>query len=185
MRLLLLSLPFLCGCTNTIVPAPALTDPVTIELRDHGRHPSLIIPLSDGTFVRYAYGDWGWYALGHTGVIQGIDALLLPSKGALGRKILTSPDDFALLRRRDPAKQTYSITVEGKRAAALHQTLDAAFREQGTSAHFNATYDLEFVHSPESYWALHNCNHVMANWLRALGCRVRGTAAFSSWRIKS
>src|SRR5687767_9635510 len=166
MRLLLMCLLLLCGCTNTITPPSEVSDPITIELLDHGRHPSLILPLEDGTFVRYAYGDWGWYALGKTGVIEAVDAMLLPSEGALGRKRLASAADFAQLRRRDPSEHKYLIRVERQRAAELHRTLDAAFAQRGQGAHFSAEYDLEFVPSSERYWALHNCNHVTANWLR-------------------
>src|SRR5215212_532158 len=167
MRLPPLRRPLRGGCANTSIPPPAPADPVTIRLLDHGRHPSLIIPLSDGAFVRYAYGDWGWYALGHSGIIHAFDAMLLPSHGALGRKLLSSPQDFALLRRRDPSQHTYFITVERSRAEQLRQTLDEAFHNRSASAHFNPDYDLEFVPSNQNYWALHNCNQVMANWLRA------------------
>ena len=40
--------------------------------------------------VRYAYGDWRWFALGQTGVFEGI-AALSGDKSALGRKRLPGP----------------------------------------------------------------------------------------------
>jgi hypothetical protein len=184
MRLLILSLALLAGCTNTIIPPSAPADPVVIQLLDHGRHPSLIIPSGDGTNVRFVYGDWSWYAMGDTGFFQLFDAMLFPSKGALGRKLLTTPRDFDDLRRRDPIRETYSITVERKSADALRTALESAFQSRIATSHYNKQFDLHFVHSPRRYWALRNCNHVMANWLRATGCRVRGTTAFSTWRVK-
>jgi hypothetical protein len=184
MRILLLSLILLAGCTNTIIPPSAPAEPVTITLLDHGRHPSLIIPRGDGSNVRFVYGDWSWYAMGRTGFFQLFDAMLFPSKGALGRKVLSTKGDFEDMRRRDPVRDTYTITVERSRADALRETLESAFQSRLSTAHYNGEYDLHFVHSPGRYWALRNCNHVMANWLRAAGCRVRGTNAFSSWRVR-
>jgi hypothetical protein len=42
-----------------------------------------------------------------------------------------------------------------------------------------------FVRSREPYSGLHNCNHLTARWLRRLGCKVRGAAMFSKFRISS
>jgi hypothetical protein len=35
------------------------------------------------------------------------------------------------------------------------------------------------------YGLCHNCNHATANWLRELGCTIRGPAMFSKFRVKS
>src|SRR5688572_25859227 len=80
------TLLFLAGCTTTIVPPSAVAEPARVAVLDHGRHTSLLVELpGEGAMVRYAYGDWRWYALGQTGVLEGI-AALSGNKSALGRK---------------------------------------------------------------------------------------------------
>lgn len=58
---------------------------------DHGRHASLLMERADGSMVRYAYGEWEWYALGRTGPARAFAALFVPSEAALGRKELAGP----------------------------------------------------------------------------------------------
>jgi hypothetical protein len=173
------------GCTTGITPPPAPSDPVTVWLVDHGRHPSLIMPLEQGKLVRYAYGDWKWYALGKTGFFQGIDALLLPSQATLGRKVLQDDADLKSLRRLDPFQHQYPLVVSRAQADALRQRLDELFEAHRPTLRFNRDYDLEFVHHPSNYTLFNNCNHETARWLQELGCRVRGLRLVSVWQIKT
>jgi hypothetical protein len=172
------------GCTTTITPPTNPKDPVTIHLLDHGRHPSLILPRSDGTFVRYVFGDWQWYALADTGFLQAFDAMLLPSQGALGRRILNDADDFDYMKRRDPAEHTHVLTVSRADVAALDERLDTLFAQNASTLRVNKEYDLDFVHHPDRYHFFHNCNHVMKQWLQSLHCRVHGAAIQSHWNVK-
>ena len=172
------------GCATTITPPSDPQGPVTIHLLDHGRHPSLVLPRPDGSFVRYVFGDWQWYAVGDTGFLQAFDAMLLPSKGALGRRILNSESDFAYLKKSDPAEHTYHLTVSRADVAALDQRLDTLFAQNASTLRVNKEYDLDFVHHPDRYHFLHNCNHVMKQWLQSLHCRVRGAAIRSHWTVK-
>ena len=172
------------GCATSITPPPDPADPVVVHLFDHGRHPSLVLPRPDGSFVRYVYGDWKWYALADTGFFQAFDAMLLPGPGALGRKLLDSQADFDTLRQRDPAEHTHVIRVSRSDAAALDGRLDALFERNAPTATFNSAYDLDFVHHPRSYSFFHNCNHEMKTWLQSLGCRVQGAAVLSKWKVK-
>jgi len=172
------------GCATVITPPPNPHDPVTIHLLDHGRHPSLILPRPDGSHVRYVFGDWQWYARGDTGFLQAFDAMLLPGRGALGRRILNDADDFADLKRRDPAEHTHVLTVSRADVAALDERLDTLFAQNASTLRVNKEYDLDFVHHPDRYHFCHNCNHVMKRWLQSLHCRVQGAAIQSHWKVK-
>src|SRR5688572_33154323 len=83
-RVLVPLLVMLAGCSTTVVTPAAPLEPVTAFLLDHGSTSSLVMPTADGNMVRYVYGDWNWYALRNTGIIDGLRALLGPSQGTLG-----------------------------------------------------------------------------------------------------
>src|SRR3546814_2814263 len=79
------------GCATEIVPPPAPETPVRVGVLDHGRHARLVVELLADRVVRYAYGDWDWYALGRSGPAQAVAALFWPTRGALGRRRLPGP----------------------------------------------------------------------------------------------
>jgi hypothetical protein len=146
-------------------------DPTTVYVLDHGRHTSLVLPDERG-LVRYAYGDWRWYALGDTGIHQGLAALFTRSPAGLGRRLLPgdTPDE-AFARLQVGVEARLSIRVEASAATALRDQLDhlhavAAVRVE------NASADLEFALHPEPYSLLNNSNTMVTAWLEALGCRV-------------
>jgi hypothetical protein len=172
------------GCCNTVVPPSSPADPVTIYLLDHGRHPSLILPAGPGRFVRYAYGDWQWYALSRTSSDVGFAALFWPTQGALGRKELSTPSPIPDCLARNPVENLYEIQVSRTAADRLRARLDALYNSQKPTEHYNPYADLFFVYDPEPYTAFHNCNHVMVAWLKELGCSVYGTGMLSIWQIR-
>ena len=83
--LLLATAAWAIGCGTTVVMPTHPADPVTVYLLDHGHTSSLVLP-SGGGWVRYAYGDWNYYALGNDGFLDAIAALSWPTRGTLGRK---------------------------------------------------------------------------------------------------
>jgi hypothetical protein len=91
---------WLSGCTTTVHPPARVADPAQIGVLDHGRHASLILESSGGDMVRYAYGDWNWFALRQTGPLEASAAVLWPTRAALGRMRLRGPSP----RRWSPAR---------------------------------------------------------------------------------
>ncbi|MGE0082557.1 MAG: hypothetical protein AB7U81_14825 [Thiohalomonadaceae bacterium] len=174
----------LCGCTTTIVPPARVADPQPVFVLDHGRHTSLVLPHPDG-LVRYAYGDWRWYALEDTGVSQGMAALLWPTRGTLGRRVLAAPATEEGVRRSVGVvvEHLYMIQAEGTRVAALRAQLEGLFTANRATRTYSAASDLEFVHHPDGYSAFNNSNHMLADWLKALGCDIRGSAMFARWEL--
>src|SRR5687768_14257878 len=82
-----------CAATYVVAPpplAPAIAR-APVAVLDHGRHSSLVIGLPDGRMVRYAYGDWRWYAEGKTGAAEGYAALFRETPSALGRRVMAGP----------------------------------------------------------------------------------------------
>lgn len=174
----------LAGCAHTVEPPHDVAEPVPVFLLDHGRHASIVLARADGV-VRYAYGEWAWYALDRTGPLRALETLLLRSPGTLGRRILAGPPTLEAVQAqvRVPIEHAWRVEVEGARARALDETLDALFEANLDTRVENPLYDLEFVPHPDPYSIGHNSNHVVADWLRALGCRVETRGPASAWRL--
>jgi hypothetical protein len=179
-----LALALLAGCATTIVP-PAVPDTVDVFLLDHGRTTSLVVPAPDNRMVRYAYGDWNWYALGNTGAIDGLRALVGPTPAAFGRQDLRGPANETTIRSRFlPAYivNLHAVPVGRREADALRTRLDALHRKNRAIA-VATTNEFVFVPDARPYSYFHNSNHVVAQWLRELGCETRGPAFSSEWRV--
>lgn len=178
-------LPFLAGCATTVHPPATPAEPVEVYLLDHGRTSSVVLPVDDDALVRYAYGDWRWYALGETSPARAVAALFWPTRGALGRESIAGPPSEAAVRAGVGAEidALHPLRVGRAGVAALAARLDAMFERRLDTLVVRETSGLAFVHHPVPYTALHSSNRVVAGWLRELGCRVRGPALLSRWRV--
>ncbi len=177
----LLTLP---GCAAQVtVPTPG-SDHRPVLLLDHGRHSSLVLTRADGSLVRYAYGDWRWYAKRETGALRALPTLFVPTAGALGRGTLAGPPTPAALRRQWPDDQLEILAVSAPaiRIDALVARLERVFAD-AEQRHFNRRFGLEFVPDPRDYTLADNSNHRVADWLRELGLEVRGNPVFGHWRL--
>jgi hypothetical protein len=174
------------GCTTAIVPPAAPNEPRSVFLLDHGRHASLALPGRDGGIVRYSYGDWKYYAQVGTGVSEASAAVLWPTRAGLGRRELRGPSTATSVRGQVSVwvEGLYEVIVDAGRIEALRIRLDSVYEANLETRIYNAAYDLEFVHHPSAYWALHNSNEVVAFWLKELGCRVRRPVLFSNWTVE-
>ena len=184
--LFLVALGLLGGCTNRVVPPGKLQEPATVFLLDHGSHTSLVLPAVDGKLVRYAYGDWRYYAERQTGPGDAIAALLWSTPGALGRRELPGPATARAIRAQVPILITdlYEIEVEQKRVVVLRAELDAHFDTADVQVDTPEVL-LSFVRHPHAYNLRHNSNTALAGWLETLGCRVTGPAIVARWHIES
>jgi hypothetical protein len=179
------SLCTLAACTNRIIPPLAPLNPRPIFVLDHGRHATLVLTAADRRIVRYAYGDWQYYAQRKTGLRETSLAAVWPTPAGLGRRELQASATPEGVRAAVQVgiEQLYEVTVDARAISRLQATLDALFQAQRETWLYNAAYDLEFVPHPEAYTLMHNSNRVVAHWLRALGCRVRGLLLFSRWQV--
>jgi hypothetical protein len=81
----------LSGCAATIVPPSLPEDPAPVYVLDHGRHNSLVLVVADDRVMRYALGEWAWYAERETGFGRSLQALFKPTPSALARARLLGP----------------------------------------------------------------------------------------------
>lgn len=172
------------GCTHTVESPGSAASPATVFLLDHGRTSSLVLPR-EGSYARYSYGEWDWYAHNRTGVLRASGTLFSDSEAAVGRRIFTAESSAAAVRRATgvPAEQAWAIRVPAARAERLAAELDALFRKQADQAVNNPRMALTFVPHPAPYSLTHNSNHMTAIWLRRLECRVITRGPFSRWEV--
>jgi hypothetical protein len=151
---------------------------------EHGQHASLVLPADRG-IVRYSYGDWDYYALGDKGVSTGLRALQGPTLAGLGRRELNASATENGVRSavRIPIAAIHTLLAESSAIEGLRTKLDDIYRTNKASLIYNPAIDLEFVHHPVPYSAAHNSNRVVADWLRALGCEVRGPTFVPNWQV--
>jgi hypothetical protein len=176
-----------CASTYAVRPPPApLAEPVPVAVLDHGRHSSLVVGLSDGRMVRYAYGDWRWYALGDTGLGPGLAALFTDTPAGLGRRVLPGPLTPEVLRRQVRAgfADALVLKVDGVAARRLVAWLDAIAEAGRDRMVTNAAVDLDFFPHPVPYSMTHNSNRVVAQWLREMGAEVEGDGLLADWRLR-
>lgn len=176
---------WLAGCTTAIYPPQDVADPAQVGVLDHGRHASLIVEASDGSMLRYAYGDWDWYALRRTGPVEASAALLWSSEAALGRRRLPGPFSPATVGRqvKPPFEDAVYLVVSARDVQGLIDRLDRIYRQNSSMRVYNEAYDLVFVPHPDGYTFTQNSNGMVADWLEQMGCRVEGPALFSRWEL--
>ena len=184
-RLGLLGLCLLAGCTTTVIPPAEPVEPAPVFILDHGRHTSLVLSTPEGDMVRYAYGDWRYYAERETGFARAVIALFWPTRGALGHKELEGPPTAEQVRREVPLviENLYRIEVGREEIEQLRRRLDAIFEAAEREHHSPDTF-LLFVEHPKAYTLRNNSNRVIAEWLEELGCEVRGLRLLANWRVE-
>lgn len=172
------------SCTTIVVCPRSPTHPVTVFVIDHGRTSSLVVPSDAGGVLRYAYGDWSYYALGKTDVFHGAAAVLWPTRGALGRSQLAGPPSVDQVRRQvHSIESIHAVQVERASVAGLVRELEDLYHANLATEVTNSAYNMSFVHHPRSYTYFWNSNHEVAAWLRELGCTTRGPSHRASWSI--
>lgn len=183
LALALLGIPA-AGCVTVIRPPSSPEDPVPVAVIDYGYHSSLLLPLPEGGSVEYAYGDWDWFALNRDEWYRACPTLCWPNPGALGRRRHAVPPSRPALQGVIPCEEILEVQVARSRAELLRKKLEESFEKNLETRVFNPQVQLEFVQGDIDYCFLVNCNHILARWLRELGCDLGGSACFSSFRVE-
>lgn len=178
--------PLFGGCAATVVPPGDPTDPRPAYILDHGRHTTLVVVDSGGRPVRYAFGEIGNFPDGDFGFFRGMGALILPSSGTLGRRVLpgAATPSNVLSVVGVPVETLHCIAVSGELSDRLQRALNLAFEENIATARYDTEWKLQFVENPEDYWFGDTANEAVESWLMELGCEVSGTVSFANWKVE-
>lgn len=177
----------LTACAATVTPPAPPQEPRAVQVLEHGRHTSVVLTRADNSRVRYAYGDWAWYAENRTGIWSGFRALALPSRSAFGRQELPPerPGEYLEPVVGVGMSAIHRFEAEAAAVDALLDALDRLYHQRLDQAHESALYNLVFVPHPRRYRFGFNSNHMVAEWLRELGFSVRGSPAVGGWQIET
>lgn len=180
---------FQTACTTFVTPPdPAsLREPVSIYLVDYHRHSSLMLPTTGSaeTVLReYAYGEWGWFAENRTGGARAAGALLVPSRGALGRADHPMPADAEELRQLHGFEAVHELRVEGTLVRSLLERLDRRFESRLDTMTFNPSVGLDLIQDDDRYSLANHCNHATVGWLRELGVHAAPVTAVARFRVR-
>ena len=180
------TIAMLAGCSGTVTPPTAPARPTVVYLCDYGYHSSLLLPVGDGRYVEYLFGDYEWAALNRTGVFEAIGAAFFSDGATLGRRYVRPAAGGPVRPLTVPVTQ-WPVTVDGDKCLALEGSLDARWQSHAGSAaspgQVGAFYD--YVRDDEPYSLGHNCNRETADWLDALGCRTSGLRLLSHFTVES
>jgi hypothetical protein len=176
----------LSGCgTTTLKPPTNPPDPRTVFVLDHGRHTSLVVTTDAGDLVRYAWGDWRYYADQDTRLRTGAAALFCGTPSTLARRELVGPAEAAALvaQLRVGVQMIHVLQVDGADADRLRAELDALHAKGADRHRYVAVYDLVFAPYPEPYTWRNNSTTKIAEWLDAMGVEVSGPALVARWQV--
>lgn len=173
------------GCTARVEAPRQLAEAERVWLLQFAYHSTLIFREKPGAVVLYEYGEWEWYAMNRTAWTRVFPVFLWPTTGSLSRRQLALEEPIATrdLVHAMMANKGWAIDVERADAVALRETLNERYAEGRSQEHYDAYLDTYFVPDPAPYHALRTCNSVMAQWLRDLGCTVRGFLWSWKWRV--
>jgi len=175
---------FVGGCATAVIPPQHPQNPVKVYLTDYGRHSSVLLPLASGGYEEFAFGDWNWFVLGRTQWWVALHAMLHSPQASLGKRHIDAGDDAAILAQLGDCKRLMSFETSQLYVETLLLDFDARFRRSPEPPILSDYCKLYSIRDSESYWVLHNCNHVTASWLRRLGCQIRGLSLYSNFYLQ-
>ncbi|NJL80620.1 MAG: DUF2459 domain-containing protein [Richelia sp. RM2_1_2] len=167
----------------TIVPPADTAEALTIYIADYGLHSELVLPSGNGELIQYAYGDWNYFALNQQDLKNGATALFIPTQGTLGRQKFSNIVELQQIIQ----QQNYtllSLVVARNKVTQLLQLLDQRFSRNISTKIENSQTGLTLVKDERDYTFLHNSNHEIVEWLRALDCQIYGFVMWANFRVK-
>jgi len=167
-----------------IIPPADVEEAIAVYIIKLSLHPELVLPHPDGGLMRYAYGDWNYFALNHQGLKDGLTALFLPTPGTLGRLKFSNFDELQRMVKEQNAN-LLTLQVSQAKAFKLAYSLDERFVSNIATRIQNPQTGLFLVQDEQDYTILHNSNHELVVWLKQLGCQVEGFVMWANFRVKS
>ncbi|MEB3216194.1 MAG: DUF2459 domain-containing protein [Nostocales cyanobacterium 94392] len=164
----------------------APTDPaeaLTIYVPDYGLHSRLVLPIGNGELIQYAYGDWNYFALNQQDLKNGLAALFLPTQGTLGRRKFNNIVELQQIIQQQN-NTLLSLAVAQTKVTQLLQLLDQRFSQNIETSIKNPETNLTLIKDEQKYTILHNSNHEIVEWLKALDCQIYGFVMWANFQVK-
>ena len=178
---LALALP---GCAWTIRAPSAVADPVPVWITQYGKHCRVALPAGPSKFTEYGFGEWHFYALEERGIFSILRAGTGFGSGAFSRRQLTAAPDGTIGPRQTGGTRSERIEVERSQADSLRRELDARWQRNQGEVRVRQLDSVPVSLDPAPYHLFDNSNRATANWLRRLGCEIRGFPLMANFRVK-
>ena len=104
--------------------------------------------------------------------------------GAFSRRTLRPAADGTLGPRQTGGTRSARLTVERTEADRLRRELDARWARNRDDIRIRQADAVPVSRDPARYHLFENSNHATANWLRQLGCQVRGFPLMANFRVE-
>jgi hypothetical protein len=182
--LLLAALLVLPGCAWTVRAPSTVADPVPVWITEYGKHCRVALPAGDSTFTEYGFGEWHYYALEERDWLSTLRAGAGFGSGAFSRRTLRPAADGTLGPRQTGGTRSARLTVERTEADRLRRELDARWARNRDDIRIRQADAVPVSRDPARYHLFENSNHATANWLRQLGCQVRGFPLMANFRVE-
>jgi hypothetical protein len=182
--LLLAALLVLPGCAWTVRAPSTVADPVPVWITEYGKHCRVALPTGDSTFTEYGFGEWHYYALEERGWLSTLRAGAGLGSGAFSRRTLIPAADGTLGPQQTGGTRSARLTVERTQADRLRRELDARWARNQDDVRVRQADAVPVSRDPARYHLFENSNHATANWLRQLGCQVRGFPLMANFRVE-
>jgi hypothetical protein len=171
------------GCAWTVRGPAAVADPVPVWISEYGKHCRVAVPSGRSTFIEYGFGEWNFYAREKRDIFSILRAGSGFGAGALSRRELIPAPDGTLGPWQTGGTRSESLLVERSRAESLRSKLDARWQANRHSVRQREIDGVVVSRDPARYHVFRNSNHATAEWLRELGCDVRGFPLLSNFRV--
>jgi hypothetical protein len=80
-------------------------------------------------------------------------------------------------------KKIFPVYVSRGRLEEVEKKLDRRYRKYECTAVYNSGNDTLYARDDEHYSVFHSCNHLTADTLRQMDCRVDGPVLFSAFHL--
>jgi hypothetical protein len=169
------------GCAWRVVP-PEVANGVPVVLSQYTWHTRLALPDRTAAFYEYGFGEWNFYGLEKEGFFSGVRAITGLGKGAISRRKLPYTLSESEYARAAGSHRSAYLYVERGRAEGLRGELERRW-QSASSRVMRARDGIPVSRDPAPYHLFANSNHVVANWLRRLECRVTGNTLTSRFKV--
>jgi hypothetical protein len=173
----------LSSCAWKVVPPAHLAEPVPVYLSEYGRHTRLALPDGASAFLEYGFGEWNFYGLEKEGAWSALRAITGFGEGALSRRELPYTRVESNFAKAAGSSRSAQLLVERSLAENLREELESRWRSNAGFVTVRAWDQIPVSRDPARYHLFGNSNHAVANWLRRLGCRIRGCPITSNFQV--
>jgi hypothetical protein len=173
----------LSSCAWQVVPPAEVREAVPIFLSEYGRHTRLALPNDTDLFFEYGFGEWNFYGLEKQGVFSALRAISGFGEGAFSRRELPFTLSEAEFLRTAGGDRSERLWVERSLADPLREELEARWRANSGKVVIRRFDQVPVSWDRRQYHLFGNSNHVVANWLKRLGCRVYGSPITSDFEV--